>query len=141
MNFDQFNTEPKLLVSDSLQDSLNEEQTSQIDDLFISAAIVTEQKENSLIGNLVGIEFSENPKIDIKSSLKNAFSFVGSVLLNENLRICDSVVLMHNVNSIKIPGPFQILNAKIIEIDPSNYCCVLAIDLIKIAADEKNIDG
>jgi len=141
MNFDQFNTEPKLLVSDSLQDSLNEEQTSQIDDMFISVAIVTEQRENSLIGNLVGIEFSENPKIDVKSSLKNAFSFVGSVLLNKNLRICDSIMLMHNVSSIKMSGPFQILNAKIIEIDPSNYCCVLAIDLIKIVTDEKNIDG
>jgi len=129
--FDKINTEPKLLVSDSLQGSLSEEELGQVDDIFITAVIVVDPKEFSLMGNLVGIEFGSNPKIDMRVSLKDAFNFVGNILVNEYNKRSRSIILAHSGEVINIPGPYRIANAKIIEVDPVNKLCILAIDLIK----------
>ena len=83
------------------------------------------------MGNLVGIEFGSNPKIDMRVSLKDAFNFVGNILVNEYNKRSRSIILAHSGEVINIPGPYRIANAKIIEVDPVNKLCILAIDLIK----------
>ena len=130
MDFDHFNTEPKLLVSDSLQDVLSEEQLQGIDDMFITVALVDDSNSLVLSGHLVGIEFLPQPKIDIKVSLRDAFNFVSNILIHEKRRKASSMVLMLGSDAVNIPGPFSISNSKIIEIDPTNKLCIVAIDLI-----------
>jgi len=132
MNFNQFNTSPKLLVSDSLKDSLHEDRPDQVDETFISIAIVTEPRESSLTGNLVGIEFGESPKIDLKTSLREAFTFISNVTTNKNhSKKVNSLILLFGEESTSIPGPFTMVGIKIVDIDISNGLCVLVIDLFK----------
>jgi hypothetical protein len=128
------NQEPKLLVSDSLKESFLEESEQKSFDSFITAAFVTIPKSNSLIGSLVGVEFAENPKFDIKASLYDAFSFITNVLTSSNNQKVQMVILSLGEKDTNLMGPFQISNAKIVEINPINKTCVLAIDLIRIAA-------
>ena len=132
MNFDQFNTSPKLLVSDSLKDSLHEDRPDQVDVTFISIAIVTEPREFSLTGNLVGIEFAESPKIDLRTSLREAFTFISNVTTNKNHnKKVNSLILLFGEESTSIPGPFTMAGIKIVDIDVSNGLGVLVIDLFK----------
>lgn len=129
MNFNSLNTQPKLLISDALKGVLSEDELSQIDDMFITVALICSSADFTLAGNLMGIEFGENPKIDIKVPLKNAFNFIGTLQNNKN--VISSIVMMLAEDTIKIVGPFNIVNTKIVEIDSSNKLCILAIDLIK----------
>lgn len=134
MNIDHFSTEPKLLVSDVLKDVLTEEQLEQVDEMFISVAIITKPKNSSLTGNLVGIELGKNPKIDIKTSIKDAFYFISKLVTNEFFNNeASSLVLLFGREITTIPGPFLMNSVKIVDIDSSNQLCVLAIDLVKDA--------
>jgi len=132
MNFNQLNAEPKLLVSDALKDVLPEDELAQVNEMFISIAVVTEPRDSSLTGNLAGIEFGENPKIDLKTSLKEAFTFITNVVSNEdhNKKV-NSLILLLGEESVSIPGPFIMTGIKIVDIDSSSKLCVLAIDLLK----------
>lgn len=134
MNIDHFSTEPKLLVSDVLKDVLTEEQLEQVDEMFISVAIITKPKNSSLTDNLVGIELGKNPKIDIKTSIKDAFYFISKLVTNEFFNNeASSLVLLFGREITTIPGPFLMNSVKIVDIDSSNQLCVLAIDLVKDA--------
>lgn len=128
MNFDEINTEPKLMVSESLQDSFTADEVSQYHDMFITTALQID--EELITGNLVGVEFGVNPKLDIKIPLATAFEFIGNTLLTTNLTV-RAIVMMLGEKTLSIPGPYRIFNAKIIEIEPENRLCVFAIDLIK----------
>lgn len=132
MNFDQLNAEPKLLVSDSLKDVLPEDQLDQVDEMFISIAVVVDPRDASLTGNLSAVEFGENPKIDVKTSLKEAFRFIGHVVSNKHTgKEVNSLILLLGEDSISIPGPFKMSGVKIVDVDSSSKLCILAIDLIK----------
>lgn len=134
MNFDSTNPEPKLMISDSLEGVLPDEASNiQFDELFIMAIIKISQKDISLAGSLAGVEFGENPKLDLKVSLKDAFSFISNVLITKD-NLVEFIILAHGQDIVTIPGPFSISNTKIIEIDPTNRTCVFAIDLIKTAS-------
>jgi hypothetical protein len=133
MNFNPSGLEPKQLVSDSLQNVLSEEELVQIEDMFITVVVVIEPRECSLMGNLVGVDFGQTLKIDLKVSLKDAYKFIGNVLVNEKTRRSTSIILTHCGDITNISGPFNVASSKIIEIDPTNKMCIVAIDLIKIA--------
>lgn len=131
-HFNPLDMVPKQLISDSLEGILStDEVEEQIDHLFIAAAIILDPRENSIMGNLVGVEFSSGTKIDLKISLHDAFNFISNVLIDEQSRKIESVILTHDKKIVNVSGPFTVSNAKIIEIDSTNRMCVLAIDLIK----------
>ena len=69
--------------------------------------------------------------LDIKISLKEAFSFIGNALLNKQNKKLKSLILAYNAETINVQGPYTITSTKIIEIDVINKLCILAIDLIK----------
>lgn len=127
----QVNAEPKLLISESLQDVLPEDDLAQIDEMFISAAVVIDAKSPMLVGNLIGIEFGEFVKIDVKVPIRMAFEFV-SMLLKEKKNAQFAALMLADETS-KVPGPFSISNIKIVEVDPSNKLCVVAIDLARVS--------
>ena len=134
MSFNLPNSEPKLLVSDDLKDLLPEDQLEQINDMFISVALVLQPREVSLTGNLVGVEFDEKIKIDIKVTIRDAFSFIGNVITDKkHSKVCQSLILMMGEDVTTIHGPYKISSTKIVEIDSSNKLCILAIDLINCA--------
>ena len=125
------------MVSDSLQGVLSNEDIEKFGQRYISTAIVVDPIDLSLTGNLVGIEFGVNPKLDIKVLISEVFKFIGGILVDDKRRIASNILLNLGDDSIVISGPFKILNAKIIEIDSINQLCVLAIDLFKITTLEK----
>jgi len=132
MNIDQINTEPKFLVSDVLKDVLTETELEQVDEMFISVAIITKPKNSSLTGNLVGIEWGKNPKIDVRTSIKDAFYFISKLASNQLVNNeASSLALLFGKEITTISGPFLMNSVKIVDIDPSNQLCILAIDLIK----------
>ena len=122
----------KFVIPSTLKDVLPEDELAQVNEMFISIAVVTEPRDSSLTGNLAGIEFGENPKIDLKTSLKEAFTFITNVVSNEdhNKKV-NSLILLLGEESVSIPGPFIMTGIKIVDIDSSSKLCVLAIDLLK----------
>lgn len=132
MKFNPYDIEPKLLVSDSIKDEISEEHLQQAVEMFISVGLVIEPKENSLTGNLVGIEFSEPMKLDMKVSLKDAFSFISKVVSNnKHTKKVHALLMLLGEESTSIPGPFKITSVKILEIESASKLCILAIDLTK----------
>jgi hypothetical protein len=139
-----FITEPKEMMSESLQDVMpNEEMVKTFQETFISVLLVHEDRDKCLVGNLVGIEFeTSNPlghqgsKIDIRASINDVFQFVSSLLVDESGRRLEMILLSLGDNHTKVVGPYLISNTKIIDIDPSTRLCILAVDLEKIG--EKN---
>ena len=132
MKFNPYDFEPKPLVSDSIKDLLPEDQLQEVDHMFISIGLVMEPRDTSLTGNLVAIEFGEVMKIDIKLTLKEAFSFIGNVISNSrHNKKSSNLLLLLGEDDINIPGPFKISGVKIVEIDSANKLCVLGIDLNK----------
>ena len=131
MNYIHLNEEPKELMSESLQNVLqtNEQQIEEIRNIFILACLTFNNDVDELLGNILGIEFGNNPKIDMNVSTEKAFKFIAKQLsLPKNV---ESILLIHDAVAIKIPGPFKINNLKIVEMDYENRACVLAIDLFK----------
>jgi transcription antitermination factor NusG len=132
MNSNFIDQEPKLMMSDSLQDVVDDEAAAKMyEEMFITTALVTEAKENSLIGSLVGVDLAIQTKIDLKVSLGEAFNFLSNVLLNDNNRKLRTIIMNLGDKVTQLSGPFNITSTKIVEIDPSNKTCVLAVDLIK----------
>ena len=127
----EFARAPKELISDSLQDILSDEELIKAhQDLFVSVVLETPTRENSLMGNLVGIELCETVKIDLKVSIEEAFRFITESFSSPDQKYLLRVVLALQ-DSVKIlKGPFKIINTKIIELDPTNKVCVLAVDLL-----------
>ena len=128
---DRFHTEPKLLISDSLQGVLPEEDLAQLDEMFVTVAVVVDATSPMLMGNLVGIEFGEVLKIDMKIPIRMAFEFV-AMLMNEPKKPAKFAALMLAEDTVKVPGPFGVTNVKIVDVDSSNKLCVVAVDLVKI---------
>mgnify|MGYP003349578690 FL=1 len=81
MNID--NPAPKLMISDDLKGVVDDEQLKNASGMFISIALISEDGEINLTGNLVGVEFSEKPKFDIKITLNDAFEFISNVIINQ----------------------------------------------------------
>jgi transcription antitermination factor NusG len=115
-----------------LQDVVDDETVAKMyEEMFITTALVTEAKENSLIGSLVCVDLAIQTKIDLKVSLYDAFNFLSNVLLNDNNRKLRTIIMNLGDKVTHLSGPFNIISTKIVEIDPSNKTCVLAVDLIK----------
>jgi len=129
MNFNLFD-EPKEMMSESLQDSLQEPQTNiqELESIFLGVSLILESGE-MLMGNLVGVELSDNPKIDMKVLTKNCFEFIGKNILTKQKVL--HLILSHGGELIRVSGPFNITIFKIVEMDYQNRACVLAIDLFK----------
>jgi len=129
MNFNLFD-EPKEMMSESLQDSLQKPQTNtqELESIFLGVSLVLESGE-MLMGNLVGVELGDNPKIDMKVLTKNCFEFIGKNILTKQKVL--HLMLGHDGELIRVSGPFNITIFKIVEMDYQNRACVLAIDLFK----------
>ena len=78
---------------------------------------------------MLGIEFGDNPKLDVKVLTQNCFTFISEVIRSKK-RI-KSIYLIHGEEVIEVPGPFNVNCLKIIEMDYQNRACVLAVDLFK----------
>ena len=130
MSYNPFQAEPKELMSDSLRETFiaEENQLTELENTFILASLVFEDG-TSLIGNILGIEFGDNPKLDVKILTQNCFKFINNVLFARNL--IKSIYLTCAEEVIEIPGPFKLNCLKIVEMDYQNRACVLAIDLFK----------
>ena len=130
MSYNPFQAEPKELMSDSLRETFiaEENQLTELENTFILASLVFEDG-TSLIGNILGIEFGDNPKLDVKILTQNCFKFINNVLFARNL--VKSIYLTCAEEVIEIPGPFKLNCLKIVEMDYQNRACVLAIDLFK----------
>ena len=128
MSYNQFNVEPKELISDSLQDVFESPEDSKVEDLFILASLVISQDE-LFTGNLLAIEMGDNPKLDIKTLIQKCFKFIGSTMLTK--KQVHSLVLSCGEDIIQVHGPFKISSLKIVEMDYEHQTCVLAIDLSK----------
>lgn len=129
MNFNQFDTPPKELISDSLHDAFEPENKVNLNDQLIMVALVV-NKDYFFSGSLLGIEISDNPKLDIKTLIKKGFEFIKDVALVKK-QIHSLFVTLGDDSSI-VSGPFNISSVKIIETDYENRTCVLAIDLLKV---------
>jgi len=132
-----FFSEPKEMMSESLQEVMpNEEMVKTFQENFISLLLVHDDREKCLIGNLVGIELGMSVqfgnKLDIRASINDVFQFVSNLLVDENARRLEMIILSLGDNHTKVVGPYLISNAKIIDIDSSSKLCVLAVDLEKI---------
>ena len=130
MSYNPFQAEPKELMSDSLRETFiaEENQLAELENTFILASLVFEDG-TSLIGNILGIEFGDNPKLDVKILTQNCFKFINNMLFARNL--VKSIYLTCAEEVIEIPGPFKLNCLKIVEMDYQNRACVLAIDLFK----------
>lgn len=130
MSYNPFQAEPKELMSDSLRETFiaEENQLTELENTFILASLVFEDG-TSLIGNILGIEFGDNPKLDVKILTQNCFKFINNMLFARNL--VKSIYLTCAEEVIQIPGPFKLNCLKIVEMDYQNRACVLAIDLFK----------
>ena len=131
-----FITEPKELVSDSLVGIFpneNEEkahQATEESDATINVVFVFTPRENSLIGNLVGVELAKFPKIDVRVSLDDAFNFISNAVVKNSIKI-ESVIFALGEKVTNFLGPFSVQSTKIVEIESLTKTCVLAVDLIK----------
>jgi hypothetical protein len=128
MSYNPLYVEPKELISESLQDAFDSTQETKLEDQLILASLVINNDE-LFTGKLLGVEFGDNPKLDIKALTQKSFEFIGSNLLTK--KKIYSLILTLGEAMIQVPGPFNIVNLKIIEIDYENKTCVLAIDLFK----------
>ena len=130
MSYNPFQAEPKELMSDSLRETFiaEENQLAELENTFILASLVFEDG-TSLIGNILGIEFGDNPKLDVKILTQNCFKFINNMLFARNL--VKSIYLTCAEEVIERPGPFKLNCLKIVEMDYQNRACVLAIDLFK----------
>jgi hypothetical protein len=127
MSYNPLDVEPKELISESLQDVFsNETQVNKLENIFIVVSLVFEDG-SMLTGNMLGIEFGDNPKLDIKALTQNCFTFIGEVIKFKK-RI-KSIYLIHGEEVIEVPGLFSVNCLKIIEMDYQNRACVLAVDL------------
>lgn len=130
MSYNPFQAEPKELMSDSLRETFiaEENQLAELENTFILASLIFEDG-TSLMGNILGIEFGDNPKLDVKILTQNCFKFINNMLFARNL--IKSIYLTCAEEVIEIPGPFKLNCLKIVEMDYQNRACVLAIDLFK----------
>ena len=130
MSYNPFQAEPKELMSDSLRETFiaEENQLAELENTFILASLIFEDG-TSLMGNILGIEFGDNPKLDVKILTQNCFKFINNMLFARNL--IKSIYLTCAEEVIEIPRPFKLNCLKIVEMDYQNRACVLAIDLFK----------
>lgn len=133
-----FVPEPKQLVSDSLKESLPDEQDYQqiYQESCISILLHFGDGLQGLFGTLIGIEISESVKIDARVATDEAFDFIQR-LIDKSQRDVSTVVLNFDDKVTKLKGPYNLLGTKIIEFDINNKTCVLAIDLIKANLEKK----
>lgn len=125
-------SKPKELMSEDLQGVLQEENiVNTFQESFISVIIVTQDKEDSLIGSLVGVQLESNIKLDMRVSLEDAYSFVSKILTNKISKLLSNIIFSYSDNSTVVKGPFEASSIKIVEIESNSKVCVLAIDLIR----------
>lgn len=132
MNANYF-SQPKELISSDLEGILPEDESDQESNLsFIAIVFVAVDKEDSIMGSLIGIDFSQvSLRVDVKASIENSFLFMSKMLTNQMDRNLDSVILNFEDSVTNVPGPFNISSVKIIELDHVSKTCILAVDLIK----------
>jgi len=129
MSNNNFDVEPKLMMSDALKEIIQEEEINDFD----NSIFVTLENETSRIvaGLLSGLDLLANPKVDIKCPQDQAFSFINTAVSKNDL-VIEKISLVLNTKLVSILGPFKTSNVKIFDIDNHNDICILAIDLIRI---------
>jgi len=127
MTYSQFDTPPKELVSDSLQDAFEIKKNT--NDHFMMASLVV-NKDYFFSGVLLGIDVTNDPRLDIKTTTNKGFNFIKNISLTKNP--IHSLVITLGDELAVFPGPFVANTVKILETDYENRTCVLAIDLFKI---------
>lgn len=135
-----FVPEPKELVSESIKESLPEEQDYQKIYQESCISVLFQFEEGSmqgLFGSLIGIEISESVKIDARIATDEAFDLIQSLSATSSGRTVKNVALNYDDKITKLRGPYRLNNTKIIEFDVNNKTCVLAIDLIKTSLEKK----
>ena len=135
-------SEPKEMMSESLQDVMpTEEMVKTFQETFISVLLVLEDREKCLVGNLVGIELLESNsrgiKMDVRAGLSDVYKFVTNLVVDDSCRKLETIILSLADDHTKMPGPYLISGAKIIDIDSSSRLCVLAVDVEKIGETAK----
>lgn len=135
-------SEPKEMMSESLQDVMpTEEMVKAFHETFISVLLVLDDRDKCLVGNLVGIELLESNsrgiKMDVRAGLTDVYRFVTNLAVDDSCRKLETIILSLADEHTKMPGPYLISGAKIIDIDSSNRLCVLAVDVEKIGETAK----
>lgn len=135
-------TEPKEMMSESLQDVMpTEEMVKTFQETFISVLLVLDDREKCLVGNLVGIELFESSgrgiKMDVRAGLADVYRFVANLIVDDRCRKLEMIILSLADDHTKMPGPYVINGAKIIDIDASSRLCILAVDVEKIGETTK----
>lgn len=129
MNFNQFDTPPKELMSDSLQDAFEPDNKANLSDQLIMVALII-NKDYFFSGSLLGIEISDNPRLDIKILISKGFEFIKNIALAKEQ--VHSLMVTLGDDATLVSGPFSVSSVKIIETDYENRTCVLAVDLLKV---------
>ncbi len=134
-----FVPEPKELVSSSIREDLPDEQDYQkiYQESCISVLFQFEEGTQGLFGNLLGVELSENLKIDARIATNEAFDLIQSLASNLKEHIVKNIALCYDDKLTKLRGPYKLLSTKIIEFDVNNKTCVLAMDLINTSLEKK----
>lgn len=135
-------SEPKEMMSESLQDVMpTEEMVKAFHETFISVLLVLDDRDKCLVGNLVGIELLESNsrgiKMDVRAGLTDVYRFVTNLAVDDSCRKLETIILSLADEHTKMPGPYLISGAKIIDIDSSSRLCVLAVDVEKIGETAK----
>lgn len=147
MNFSEtlcmlLNMQKERTDSDTLM--MSEELKGQIPDLsedddvnnsFIIVVIDLQCNESRqpLVGSLVGIKHDVCTKIDMRSSMKTAYT-VFSYITNGGKALCDSFQLQLGDQEVTFTGPYELLSPAIIDVDSTNKMCTLAVDLVKMSS-------
>lgn len=115
-----------LLMSDDLKDRISDDQQAGDVPAFVIviADRVTAGAEKPIVGVLRTVLFDQEPEIEFKVMLSEAFS-----VINSNHQYFKSFELQNGEDKINMPGPFVVKAARIQEVDPKDQMCVLALSL------------
>jgi len=130
---EEYFSQPRELISEDLEGVLpdDEDEQSLQQPHFVVVVFAAPERDHSIMGHLVGIEFSDCLKVDIRASLDSSFKFISEVLVSKENRLLSSVILNLGPEVTNLPGPFYMSNTKIVDIDPVAKTCIMAVDLIK----------
>lgn len=140
MSYEDF-SDPKMMMSDSLRDVLPlEQQMDLLNDSNILVVLACIPRDLSLSGTLAGAEVKVNNsvKIDISVTIQDAFSFMSNLLTGKIDKRLSSLIFSLGEKVLSLQESiYKIDTIKIVDLQPTNEMCILAVDLIKQSSEEK----
>ena len=140
MSYEDF-SDPKMMMSDSLRDVLPlEQQMDLLNDSNILVVLACIPRDLSLSGTLAGSEVKVNNsiKIDISVTIQDAFSFMSNLLTGKIDKRLSSLIFSLGEKVLSLQESiYKIDTIKIVDLQPTNEMCILAVDLIKQSSEEK----